>query len=158
MIFLEHAPIISDYLPTSVTALFPGDFKLTFTMLFALRYILYYAFIEQPGIAGLIAVALVLYGYQFAVNAVQTISYVWQPALAVHIFCWVAQFYGHFAHEKRAPALFDNLFQALVLAPLFVLMEVLFMFGYKRDFQKRVNAIVQKNIAEFRAQEAKKAK
>ncbi|CAM9867493.1 unnamed protein product, partial [Ectocarpus fasciculatus] len=33
-------------------------------------------------------------------------------ATAVHIGCWLAQFYGHAAHEGRAPALLDNLFQA----------------------------------------------
>ncbi|CAM9374564.1 unnamed protein product, partial [Hapterophycus canaliculatus] len=30
---------------------------------------------------------------------------------AVHIIGWLAQFYGHAAHEDRAPALLDNLFQ-----------------------------------------------
>lgn len=32
-------------------------------------------------------------------------------ATAVHILGWLAQFYGHAAHEGRAPALLDNLFQ-----------------------------------------------
>lgn len=31
-------------------------------------------------------------------------------AWAVHIFCWIAQFYGHGVHEQRRPALFENLF------------------------------------------------
>jgi len=30
-------------------------------------------------------------------------------AAAVHVFCWLAQFYGHGVHEGRAPALLDNL-------------------------------------------------
>lgn len=28
-----------------------------------------------------------------------------------HLVGWLAQFYGHAAHEGRAPALLDNLFQ-----------------------------------------------
>ena len=27
----------------------------------------------------------------------------------IHVSCWVAQFYGHGVHERRAPALLDNL-------------------------------------------------
>lgn len=42
----------------------------------------------------------------------------WQVA------CWVAQFVGHGVFEKRAPALLDNLFQAIFMAPLFVVIEV----------------------------------
>ncbi|RUS13821.1 hypothetical protein BC937DRAFT_94715 [Endogone sp. FLAS-F59071] len=34
-------------------------------------------------------------------------------ALAVHVFSWIMQFIGHGVAEKRAPKLFDNLFQGL---------------------------------------------
>lgn len=40
-------------------------------------------------------------------------------ATAAHIGCWLAQFYGHAAHEGRAPALLDNLFQARRMWPWF---------------------------------------
>ena len=60
-------------------------------------------------------------------------------------------------HEKRAPALFDNLYQAFIMAPLFVLMEVFFKCGYKRQFHERIKVIVQENKKKF-AEEAKKAK
>lgn len=33
----------------------------------------------------------------------------WKYALALHVVCWIAQFYGHGVHEKRSPALLDNL-------------------------------------------------
>lgn len=56
-------------------------------------------------------------------------------ALAIHIACWLAQFYGHAFHEKRAPALVHNLLQALVLAPFFVVFEVAFWMGYKLDIK-----------------------
>lgn len=36
----------------------------------------------------------------------------------LHVY--LAQFYGHGVHEGRSPALLDNLFQALFMAPLFV--------------------------------------
>jgi 2-hydroxy fatty acid dioxygenase len=47
-------------------------------------------------------------------------------AVGLHVFSWVAQFVGHGKFEGRAPALLDNLVQALFLAPFFVWMEVRF--------------------------------
>jgi hypothetical protein len=44
---------------------------------------------------------------------------------------WALQFLGHFAFEGRSPSLFDNLFQAFFLAPLFVLLEMMFLVGYR---------------------------
>ena len=62
----------------------------------------------------------------------------------LQVIAWVAQFLGHGLAEKRAPALLDNLFQALYLAPLFVWLEILFSFGYrpelKRNIEKEVEA------------------
>jgi uncharacterized membrane protein YGL010W len=71
-------------------------------------------------------------------------------AAAVHVFSWVAQFYGHGAHEGRAPALLDNLFDALVLAPLFVWTEVLMGVGALPKLHGIVEPRVSKALADFR--------
>ncbi len=71
-------------------------------------------------------------------------------ALGLHIVCWLAQFVGHGAFEGRAPALLDNLVQALFLAPFFVWMEILFFFGYRPELRARLEVAVQKEIAKFR--------
>ncbi len=42
------------------------------------------------------------------------------------------------AHEGRAPALLDNLLGAVVLAPFFVFLEVIFHFGYRPELQKEL--------------------
>jgi len=76
-------------------------------------------------------------------------------AIAVEVFAWGAQFIGHGVYEGRAPALLDNLIQAVVLAPFFVFMEILFMFGYRPELQKRVETAVEKEIKKFKT--AKKA-
>ncbi|TGL03463.1 DUF962 domain-containing protein [Leptospira bouyouniensis] len=52
---------------------------------------------------------------------------------------WGSQFYGHFVFEKSRPALFDNLFQALVSAPLFVVADVFFELGYRLDLKIAVD-------------------
>lgn len=77
-----------------------------------------------------------------------------QIALGVHIVCWLLQFLGHGAFEGRAPALLDNLVQAVFLAPLFVWLEFLFKFGYRRELQGRVEKAVRSEIAKFRSQKA----
>ncbi len=47
--------------------------------------------------------------------------------------------------EKRAPALLDNLLLTLV-APNFVILEILFALGYKPEVKKNVEQIILNNI------------
>ncbi|KAI1115210.1 DUF962 domain-containing protein [Nemania sp. NC0429] len=75
-----------------------------------------------------------------------------QAALVIHVVCWLLQFLGHGAFERRAPALLDNLVQAIFLAPLFVWLEFLFKFGYRRELQGRVDKAVKLEIAKFKSQ------
>ncbi|CAL9240648.1 unnamed protein product [Arabidopsis halleri] len=52
--------------------------------------------------------------------------------VASQLLCWSGQFLGHGLFEKRAPALLDNLLQAFLMGPFFVLLEVLqSVFGYE---------------------------
>jgi uncharacterized membrane protein YGL010W len=73
-----------------------------------------------------------------------------QIAGAAFVISWIAQFIGHGKFEGRAPALLDNLVQALVLAPFFVWMEVLFKLGYRPELQARVEKAVQKEVEKYR--------
>lgn len=77
-----------------------------------------------------------------------------QTAIVVHVVCWLLQFLGHGVFEGRAPALLDNLVQAIFLAPLFVWLEFLFKFGYRRELQARVEKAVKIEIAKFRSRKA----
>ena len=84
----------------------------------AAAYALFYLYLD-PGAVGASAAALVwaLYAGQAAAAAAYGAG-AWKPALALHVLSWVAQFYGHGVHEGRAPALLDNLAQALFMAPM----------------------------------------
>ena len=62
---------------------------------------------------------------------------------------WILQFIGHGVFEGRAPALLDSLDQALLMAPLFVLLEVLFSMGYRREFHEKIMKQVEVNMKEF---------
>lgn len=78
-------------------------------------------------------------------------------ALGAHVFSWIAQFIGHGAFEGRAPALVDNLLQAIFLAPMFVWLEILFAFGYRPELQSRVAKQVEAEVAKFKQEKNGKA-
>ncbi len=87
---------------------------------------------------------------------------------AVHAFAWIAQFVGHGFAEKRAPALLDNILGgkfllsasitariehpplAVVLAPFFVHLEVLYKLGYKPELHKRISNEIGKEVTRIR--------
>lgn len=77
-------------------------------------------------------------------------------ALSGHIIAWLLQFYGHGVHEKRAPALLDNLLQALVLAPFFVVYEIAFALGFKLDAKRKMDNKAGKLVKEFNASRSKR--
>jgi uncharacterized membrane protein YGL010W len=69
-----------------------------------------------------------------------------QWAAMINIVSWIAQFVGHGKFEGRAPALLDNLVQALFLAPFFVWFEILFSLGYRQDLKRRLDKAVEEDI------------
>lgn len=86
-------------------------------------------------------------------------SLAWKVVLAAQLFCWTGQFLGHGIFEKRAPALLDNLVQAFLMAPFFVLLEVLQSVlgyepypGFHATVQKRIDA----EIADWKQKKQKK--
>lgn len=68
----------------------------------------------------------------------------------INVVCWIAQFIGHGKFEGRAPALLDNLVQALFLAPFFVWFEILFALGYRPDLKRRIDKMVEEDIKKFK--------
>ncbi|PNX97310.1 putative endoplasmic reticulum membrane protein [Trifolium pratense] len=84
---------------------------------------------------------------------------IFQVVLAAQLFCWTGQFIGHGVFEKRAPALLDNLAQAFLMAPFFVVLEILqSTIGYEPypGFEKRVKAKIAANIKEWKEKKKQK--
>jgi uncharacterized membrane protein YGL010W len=114
----------------------------------------YYCILEQP--AGIIA-AGIMGMFAASAHAVKEMyPKVYVYAVPIHIAAWLAQFYGHFIHEKRSPALVDNLSQAFLTAPIFVFLDLLYSFGYNRKFQKEIEDEVKKVQAGWKKKEGKK--
>jgi 2-hydroxy fatty acid dioxygenase len=114
-------------------------------------------YVLMEPVAGAMLAPLLLGGTAYANHLTSTYGMTANyAAIGVHVFSWIAQFIGHGVFEGRAPALLDNLVQALFLAPFFVWLEVLFFFGYRPDLKARLDSSVEKEIAKFKAEKGAK--
>lgn len=149
------APYVPAGITSFLTSLLKGPAPLDAATLVAAGYAAYYVYLTPSplGVAAVGMVAALCTGAHAFVSSAGPAA--WRPALALHIVCWLAQFYGHGAHERRSPALLDNLFQALFMAPIFVLMEALFKVGALRGFQDAVAPEVAQRIREHKARKGR---
>ena len=111
-------------LPASAGALVPaiakrafGAAASTWALPVAVGYAGYYLSLA-PGLLGASAAALVLGGLKLSTVAQALVSN--RVLVGAHVVSWLAQFVGHGVYEGRSPALLDNLFQAIFMAPFFV--------------------------------------
>lgn len=82
----------------------------------------------------------------------QSVPDAWAWALGLHVFAWYMQIHpGHLVIEGRKPALLDSFFQSLVLAPLFVLYELLFLMGYRPALKAELQRRIEADIAVWKA-------
>ena len=100
-----------------------------------------------PGLIGAAA-----YGNYLRMTYGMTANYC---AIGLFVFAWIAQFIGHGVFEGRAPALFKSLYQSLILAGLFVWLEILFSFGYRPELRKRLSALIAEDRAKLDRAEGK---
>jgi len=122
-------------------------FDLNLAAIHAGIYLAYY-FILEP-------VAALLYAPQMLLSVLTATAYAKgsghiSKAALLHVASWIAQFLGHGLAEKRAPALLDNLIGAVVLAPFFVHLEILFALGYRPEFHKHINNEISKEIVKMK--------
>jgi len=116
---------------------------------FAVLYSLLYILMEP--VAGLMLAPLIIGGTAWSNQLLTTHganANKW--AIALNVVSWIAQFIGHGKFEGRAPALLDNLVQALFLPPFFVWFEILFYFGYRPELKSRLDEAVAVEIKKFR--------
>ncbi|PIA17186.1 DUF962-domain-containing protein [Coemansia reversa NRRL 1564] len=111
-------------------------------------YIVFYMILDQ--IAGLLITPVIylmlITSQQYVLSSPNAVS----VSLFWFVFAWIAQFVGHGVFERRAPALLDNLLQALVMAPFFVFLEILFALGYRPALHREVRNEIGSRILAFR--------
>ncbi|PON36767.1 hypothetical protein PanWU01x14_325820 [Parasponia andersonii] len=128
------------------------DHGLVFNLgfVFTVIYAMFYVLLDKK--AGSLAALLCFLCWVGASFLAQRLGFslAWKVVLAAQLFCWTGQFIGHGVFEKRAPALLDNLVQAFLMAPFFVLLEVLQTFfdyepypGFRATVKARIDADIQ---------------
>ncbi len=159
MMLLAYTKPLAPQLPVMASLPFHEFMVLNYTFVFAAVYALFYISLDPR--AGSLAAFLVLACWVGANAAAQSLPFVSgrNLILVTQGVCWTSQFIGHGVFEKRAPALLDNIVQAFLMAPFFVLLEVLqstFHYEPYPGFSKSVESKVNESIAKFRASKKKK--
>ncbi|KAK4684845.1 2-hydroxy fatty acid dioxygenase, partial [Tremellales sp. Uapishka_1] len=157
LIILSHVAVPSF---KAVTPLAPGlAVQPTLALAWIIVYEAYYIMLEPFGGITYLPTAMVMYltATYLATSPPEWLPFssashpsCWGFAWGVFLFSWIAQFIGHGLFEKRAPALTENLTQALVLAPFFVHLEFLFAaFDYKHDLHQKIKSGAGKRIKQM---------
>jgi uncharacterized membrane protein YGL010W len=112
-----------------------GGFSISAATLLAVVVLIYYFRLDA-----VLAAAMTLFVAVLLVGAHGIASEGVKPALVVFAATfaggWALQLIGH-VFEGKKPALMDNFFQVFI-APIFLMAEVFFAFGYKRDVAERM--------------------
>ncbi|XP_078174860.1 ER membrane protein, putative (DUF962) [Carex rostrata] len=158
---LYTALVLFQFTPTLFSFALADDkvVALNFSFVFALIYAVFYVLMDRKaGSLAAILCFLCWIGSEYLATRLG-FSLGWKVVLASQLFCWIGQFLGHGLFEKRAPALLDNLVQAFLMAPLFVLMEVLqVLIGYEPypGFHARVSKKIEADRKEWQEKKQKK--
>ncbi len=94
-------------------------------------YSAYYLFLDK--ISGVVY-TIILSCMFYTINYI-SVSY----AIFLHVLSWIIQILSHKYIEKRAPALLDGIVSAFSIAPLYSLLEVMYIFGYKKKFMSYIS-------------------
>ncbi|MBE7439856.1 MAG: DUF962 domain-containing protein [Spirochaetales bacterium] len=142
-IFGVPAISFSVLIPLAMVPLFEfAGVMINLAMVFTLAVLTYYFFLDIVfALAATLVYAACLAGAQWVVSLPPAMA--WTIAGIFFFGGWAVQFFGHYAFEKKRPALFDNLFQALFSAPIFVVADVFFRLGLRTEIQKKVEELLK---------------
>ncbi|CAM4232746.1 DUF962 domain-containing protein [Pseudoalteromonas ostreae] len=115
-----------------------GEFVINAAQIVVFVSVVYYLMLSVS--LGLImAILLVLFSIAAAPIAQLIFSHWLQISAGLFVFGWVLQFIGHY-YEGKKPAFIDDIV-GLVIGPLFVLAELLFMLGFYKTLEHEVTEI-----------------
>ena len=109
--------------------------ELTLALVILIASSVYYLSLDR--IFGLIMLVIYAIAYPFAYKIAQLDTSLWLSlSIGIFVVGWVFQFVGHF-YEKKKPAFMDDI-MGLAIGPLFVLAEMVFMLGFRKDLEQRI--------------------
>lgn len=107
--------------------------ELTLALVLLLASCVYYLSLDR--IFGVIMLVVYTIAYPFAYKIAQLDTTSWLSlSIGIFVLGWVFQFIGHF-YEKKKPAFTDDII-GLAIGPLFVLAEMVFMLGFRKELEQ----------------------
>lgn len=119
-----------------------GGFAISAATLLAVVVLIYYFRLDAVLAAAMtLFVAVLLIAAHAVAAAGATVALI--TFAVTFIGGWALQLIGH-AFEGKKPALMDNFFQ-IFIAPIFLMAEVFFALGYKRDVAERTEQLAARS-------------
>ena len=102
-------------------------------------YVNYYLYLDFR--LGILSIFLFYLNVTTASNFVENndLQYSVSVSLLIHLASWTLQILSHKYFEGNKPALLDSITQSFSIAPLFTLLEFLFILGFRKDLEKKLN-------------------
>lgn len=120
---------------TARAGLMLSGMELTLALVIIVVTSLYYFSLDR--IFALIMLIVLVAAYPLALKIAHMELAAWLSlSIGIFVVGWVFQFVGHF-YEKKKPAFMDDII-GLAIGPLFVLAEMVFMLGFRKDLEQRM--------------------
>ncbi len=129
--------------PLSLIGIDLGGWWLSGAQVFALVVLAYY-FALDVALALAMTAFIAMLLWLAAWVAAQGAAVAWTVFAVAFVGGWVLQLIGHY-FEGRRPALVDNFFQVFI-ALVFLMAELFFALGFKRDVRQRVERLAGESI------------
>jgi uncharacterized membrane protein YGL010W len=158
MIMFVHLPI--PYFGPKFQKRLPADYQLTYGLVLALFYLVFYLRIDPLGGALYAPILYAMYisaVYMHRSDQKKSGGTAWSGtgrlmtfAVVVHVLSWYVQIHlGHKIFEGAQPAVMQSLGGALTVAPLFAFYEGLWLAGINTDLQNETQQLVDKYTIEL---------
>lgn len=120
---------------TARASVFLSGYELTLALVVLTVSILYYLTIDV--FFALLMSFIFMFAYPYAYGIAQWETNLWlSSSVFIFILGWAFQFVGH-VYEKKKPAFMDDLI-GLAIGPLFVLAELVFLLGFRKELEEKV--------------------
>ena len=125
-----------------------SGFEMTLALLLMIASVIYYFSLDK--IFGVIMLLIFAAVYPLALKVAAMSLGAWLAwSIGIFVVGWIIQFIGHY-YEKKKPAFMDDVI-GLVIGPLFVLAEFVFLLGFRKDLEQRMLSSARKQRAEMDA-------
>lgn len=129
-------------------------FEITIALVLIIASVVYYLRLDK--VFGFIMLVIFAAVYPLSLMIAKMSLGAWLGwSVGLFFVGWVIQFIGHF-YEKKKPAFMDDVI-GLAIGPLFVLAELVFLMGFRKELEQRMLTQARKQRAEMDAKSLQSA-